>query len=245
MVNTREINRYIRALQTLAVPRVRPRILRTFSHDSSAYTQGLLIHDGKLFESTGLENASSLREIDPNNGKVLRQVNVEGDFAEGIGVAENMLYQLMWKSGRVLRYDARTLRCIDVLKINHEGWGIATLGDQLYVSDGSSVLREYDTSMYLSRSITVTASGLPFRHLNALSSANALIYANVWYSPLIVAIDPNNGKLRRVVDCSELWDLEAPKNEHCVMNGIAHDPAKDTLYLTGKYWRNYFEVSVS
>src|SRR5579864_6769503 len=48
------------------------KVVKTYPHDPGAFTQGLVFHDGKMLESTGLYNVSGLREVDFTTGKVLR-----------------------------------------------------------------------------------------------------------------------------------------------------------------------------
>lgn len=240
----RRLNQAVRAFQSLAAPKVRPVILRTLHHDKAAFTQGLAFHEGRLFESCGGDETSSLREVDPSNGQVMRKVAVRKDFAEGICVHAGFIYQLMWQSGRVLRYEVDTFSVASEHRISHEGWGIASSGQDLWVSDGSSLLRQYQPDMRLRETRRARSGLLPLRHLNSLSAANGRLYANIWYTDLIAEIDPASGKLMRFVDCSELTRIESPKTAHHVQNGIGYDESHGTFYLTGKHWANCFEVRI-
>lgn len=242
-MNTKWISDFLRSLQVVSLHRIKPEVRRVFPHDANAYTQGLFFHEGCLLESTGLEGRSSLRRVDVSNGDVVTNVSVSSDFAEGLCVHDGVVYQLTWKSGRVLRYKADSLEFLGEKRIRHEGWGIASHAGNLVVSDGTSRLRWYDSKMGLRGGLTVTASGIPFRHLNALCAVGESLYANVWYSHQIVEIDWACGRVRRVIDCTELARMEGLKNVHCILNGIAFDPFKDVFYLTGKFWRNYYEVA--
>ena len=48
------------------------REVRSWPHDRQAFTQGLLVHDGTLYESTGLEGRSSVRQVRLETGEVLQ-----------------------------------------------------------------------------------------------------------------------------------------------------------------------------
>jgi glutamine cyclotransferase len=231
-------------LHCRALPVVRPEIVRVFDHDPLAFTQGLVMHRGRLFESTGGDEASSLREVDPRNGRVLRARRVEGHFAEGLSIHEGAVYQLTWKSGRVFRYDLESFELTAEYTINHEGWGLAAWGGHLWVSDGSSRLRRYSDTLELLDVRSVTHLGLPMRRLNAMGVAHGRILANIWYSNWIAELDPTTGSLIRMIDGREIVAIEAPSTHHHVLNGIAVDEDSGTTYLTGKHWNKCFEVRI-
>ncbi len=240
----RRLNDLRRRLQSVGVVRVRPEIVRTLPHDPAAYTQGLIYASGELYESTGLAHASSLRRIDPGDGHVLEQVPVAGDFAEGIALLGERIYQLTWQSGRVLVYDRNPLRRIAEHRIEHEGWGLASDGGQLWISDGTAVLRRYSPAMVFNGALRAHAAGLAFRHLNAIVMARGRLYANVWCTPLVAEIDPADGHVLRLVDCSELVRAEASRNPHSILNGIAFNADSCNFFMTGKCWRLLFEVRI-
>ena len=76
-------------------------LISTHSHDPSAFTQGLEMHDGYLYESTGLYGHSSLRQVDPSSGEVLRiKMLDETYFGEGITIVNDSIYMLTWKQGK-------------------------------------------------------------------------------------------------------------------------------------------------
>lgn len=231
-------------LHRCALPCVRAEIVRVFDHDSQAFTQGLVMHQGRLFESTGGEGTSSLREVDPRNGRVLRLRKVEGHFAEGLCIHEGALYQLTWTSGRVFRYGLETFDLTTEFLIGHEGWGLAAVDGQFWVSDGTSLLRRYSGNMEPIDARSVANIGLPMQRLNALGVAHGRILANIWYSNWIAEIEPLSGKLTRMIDCREIVAVESPPNEHHVLNGIAVDEGRGTTYLTGKHWKRCFEVHI-
>lgn len=202
------------------------------------------MHKGRLFESTGGEGTSSLREVDRQDGRVLRSRAVEGHFAEGLCLHKGSLYQLTWKSGLVFRYEPDTFDLTAEYQIQHEGWGLAACNGELWVSDGSSRIRRYSERMQLLDVRSVARFGVPLRRLNALCVANGRVLANIWYSSWIGEFEPRSGRLTRMIDCREVVALESPRSEHHILNGIAVDEDSGTLYLTGKHWRRCFEVQI-
>jgi glutamine cyclotransferase len=232
----------IRGVQMIAVPRVLPVVKRTFSHDPQAFTQGLAYREGMLYESTGLRNASSLRCIDPANGTILESVPVPDVFAEGIAFLGGRIYQLTWKDRRVFVYDLQPLRLAGEGRIDHDGWGLSSDGSSLLASDGSSLLRRYDGTLSVTDSVRAKLSGLRFCHLNDIEVANGRLYANVWRTPFVAEIDLAGGAVTRIMDCSELMKVECRDDPNAIMNGIACNPDKGTLIVTGKRWRHYYEI---
>src|SRR5688500_10616511 len=55
-------------------------VVKTFPHDRTAFTQGLVFHDGLLFEGTGLHGSSSLRKIDLETGEVLKSPPLPNEY---------------------------------------------------------------------------------------------------------------------------------------------------------------------
>ena len=238
------IERVLNGLQVVSLPWIRPRIVRAFWHDPEAYTQGLAFYRGTLYESTGLENASSLRVVDACDGRVRERHDVPGEFVEGIGILRERLYQLTWRTGRVFIYDLRPLRRVGEARIAHEGWGLASDGSQLWATDGSEVIRRYDSEMLMLAEVRVRSRGYAFRHLNDIEMAKGRLYANIWYSRFLAEVDVSLGRVVRMVDCSELVRLAGAQNREDVMNGIAFNADADTFFVTGKRWEKYFEIQL-
>ena len=71
------------------------RVLRELPHDPSAFTQGLLLHQGQLYESTGQYGQSGLRRWSQATGEVLQRVKLgPGLFGEGLALVGERLIQL-------------------------------------------------------------------------------------------------------------------------------------------------------
>lgn len=220
-------------------------VVRSWPHDRGAFTQGLLVRNGNLLESTGLNGRSSLREVELSTGRVLKQVPVSREyFAEGLTVIGDRAYQLTWQSQRGFVYDADTFRMLDTFTYEGEGWGLATDGRQLVLSDGTNRIRFLDPATFkVVRTIDVTLEGKPLDRLNELEWINGEIFANVWQTDNVVRIDPATGKVRGVIDFSGLLPRgEYIPGETDVLNGIAFDAANGRLLVTGKQWPKLYEV---
>jgi glutaminyl-peptide cyclotransferase len=240
--------------QTQAQPQDRPpggqvwrysyQIVNTFPHDRDAFTQGLVFLDGKLFESTGLIGQSSLREVDLASGRVLREVQVSGNyFAEGLALLGGKAYQLTWQAQKGFVYDAATFRLEREFAYSGEGWGLATDGHWLIMSDGTAQIRFLDPSTFkVARTIQVAMAGKPVSQLNELEYIKGEIFANVWKTDDVVRIDPIGGGVTGVINFSGLLPPADYDAHTDVLNGIAHDDATDRLFITGKCWPKLFEV---
>ena len=218
--------------------------VREFPHDPSAYTQGLFFSDGVLYESTGQYGESSLRTVSLESGEVLAETLL-GDrfFGEGSVILDGSLYVLTWTEGQAFIYGP-DLSYRRAVKYPREGWGLTTDGRRLIASDGSDWLYFMDKELNLLQALQVRLDGRPARLLNELEWIDGRIWANVYLSDLIYVINPSNGLVERVLDCSGLLpdSLRTPDTD--VLNGIAFNPADGRIYLTGKNWPRLYEVSV-
>jgi len=224
--------------------RLRVQVVRTYPHDSAAFTQGLLLHGGRLYESTGLVGQSSLREVEVETGRVVRRIDVAPPiFAEGLTLFGETLIQLTWQNGRALLYDRQSFRKQGELTYQGEGWGICTAGDQVVMSNGSSALTFRSPKDFkVQRTVTVTLDGRPLDRLNELECVEGAIYANVWMQDVIVRIDPAGGRVTARIDASSLLSPPERQNPDQVLNGIAYDAGDRTFLITGKLWPRLFRV---
>lgn len=232
-----------------ATPRLVARAAASWPHDTSAYTQGLTVDRGRLLESTGLEKHSELRDVERRTGRVLHHVALPSDvFGEGIAVAGDRLYQLTWRGGRGYVYDARTFALVDSVSYTGEGWGLASDGQRLYFSDGTSEIRVIDPNGFREqRRIRVTEGGQPVWMLNELELVRGELWANIYETNLVARIDPATG---RVVGWVDLGTLLTPgeradvARRGGVANGIAYDSVRDVVLVTGKLWPRMFEIDL-
>ncbi|MBD3242670.1 MAG: glutaminyl-peptide cyclotransferase [Chitinivibrionales bacterium] len=236
-----------RETQPAEVPRIEPQVVRTLPHDSLAFTQGLLLHDGALYESTGSPagRQSQLRVLDPGTGTVLRSETVPNVFAEGLALMDHTLMLITWRNGIAVQYALPALRPVATPRYEGEGWGLASDGERYYMGDGSDTLFVRNRQFGVVKRIPVTYQGRPLTQLNELEYARGRIYANVWYSDFIFEIDPSSGRVLRLIDCTALVEQANLRSQEQVLNGIAYDPDADTFYLTGKDWPVMFEVRIA
>jgi glutamine cyclotransferase len=221
-------------------------IVHIYPHDAGAFTQGLIFVDGKLYEGTGQEGRSSLREVDLQSGRVLKKVDVpEPFFAEGITLLNGKIYQLTWQHQMGFIYNAQTLEKTGQFQYTGEGWGITNDGHSLIMSDGSNRIRFLDPDSFrVTKTIAVTDGRTPVNELNELEYVNGEIYANIWHDQRIVTIDPQNGRVTGWIDLTGLLQPGAVHDEEAVLNGIAFDQAGNRLFVTGKLWPQLFEIKL-
>lgn len=226
-------------------PEIAWRLVASHPHDNGAFTQGLLWHDGALFESTGLYGHSQLRRVDPHSGRVLARRRLAADlFGEGLALAGAHLYQLTWRSGRGFVYRASDLEPVREFRYRGEGWGLAFDGRRLFMSDGSATLRVVEPEGFREvAQLRVHDDGAPVPLLNELEFVEGHLYANVWRSDRIARIDPKSGRVTGWLDLSgllsPLWSASVD-----VLNGIAWDLAQRRLWVTGKLWPRIFVLEI-
>ena len=220
------------------------RVVAVRAHDPSAFTQGLLLYGGRLYESTGLRGRSQLRVVDPASGRVLEARDLEPTlFGEGLARVDGRLYQLTWQAGRGFVHDLRDLRRLGEFSYTGEGWGLAYDGKLLFMSDGSHRLRIMDPEGFVERGrIAVHDDGSPVVRLNELEFARGHLFANVWGSDRIARIDPATGRVTGWLDLSGLLGPRVAGAD--VLNGIAFDERTRHLWVTGKFWPRLFELDV-
>jgi len=226
------------------VPILHPEVLAELPHDTTAFTQGFEIDDGVLYEGTGLEGRSQLRELDPDTGAVRRSVPLPGQlFGEGVTVVGDRIWQLTWRDGVALEWDRASLTLLREVPLDGEGWGLCHDGARLVRSDGTDRLRFHDPVTFAEQgSVNVTLDGAPVTELNELECVGGQVWANVWQTDRIVRIDPATGQVTAVVDATGLLD-PARRAAADVLNGIAAVPGGDGEFLvTGKLWPVTFRV---
>lgn len=229
-----------------AVPTCGYEIVHPYPHDPTAFTEGLLFHNGHLYEGTGMEGQSKVARIDLATGKALAQSRYPvHEFGEGIARWKNQLISLTWQGGVGHRWRLSDLRPLGTFRYTGEGWGLTMLGERLVMSDGTSALRFYDpATMRQTGSIKVTFRGQPLTMVNELEAIDGEIWANVWMTDLLVRIDPATGKVRYLVDLKGLKDAAGASGQDSVLNGIAWDAKGKRLFVTGKNWPKLFQIKL-
>jgi glutaminyl-peptide cyclotransferase len=229
------------------VPRYSFEIVQQYPHDKEAFTQGLLIVDGELYESTGLYEKSTVRRVDLASGEVKQSIAIAPNyFGEGLVNWKDRLINITWKAKTALVFDKQSLTEIGQFSYQGEGWGITQNGQQLIMSDGTPDIRFLDPETFKEqRRITVTYNQRPIRSLNELEWVNGEIYANVWQTDWILRIDPESGDVIGLVDMTGLLQPSAAgRAQDDVLNGIAYDAKQDRLFVTGKNWPHLFEIKL-
>lgn len=233
--------------KTTSPPNLEYNILRTLPHDETAFTQGLLFHNGNLLESTGLYGQSTLREVELNTGAVLRKRALPHDlFGEGLALHSNRLYQLTWRENTVLLYDVNSFETLGSFPLPTQGWGLTVWSNQLIATDGSAQLRFYDpATMRLLDEKTVRDGARAIAHLNELEVVEGELFANIWGETRVARIDPATGSVRGWLDFSALVPNDLRNSTEAVLNGLAYDPETKHLYVTGKKWPLLYELRLA
>ncbi|MDX2044514.1 MAG: glutaminyl-peptide cyclotransferase [Acidobacteriota bacterium] len=220
-------------------------VINTYPHDSAAFTQGLVYHQGILYESTGLNSRSSLRQVELETGRVMKKVDVPSvHFAEGLALFNNRLYQLTWQTQTTFVYDLDSFNQLRTHSYSGEGWGLTHNGQSLIMSNGSNQIRFLDPETFqVQRTISVTDNERSVSNLNELEFIKGEIFANIWLTDRIARIDPNSGRVTGWINLAGLLPLQ-DRNGADVLNGIAYDEAGDRLFITGKLWPKLFQIKL-
>ncbi len=229
--------------------RIRPavygfHVIQTFPHDPEAFTQGLIFHEGYLYESTGLHGKSSVRKIHLETGQIIKNIRLpERYFGEGLTRWKDTLVQLTWQSRVGFVYDLFTLGLTKKLPYPFEGWGLTEDGRSLIASDGSSQLYFLDPDLLQERRrIVVRDQGMPVARLNELEFINGEIFANVFLTDRIARIAPDTGDVTGWIDLTGLLPSSDRRSNTDVLNGIAYDRQRNRILVTGKNWPKVFHI---
>jgi len=230
----------------MPVPQYTYKVVNVFPHDPAAFTQGLVYHDGFLYEGTGLNGRSSLRKVRLETGEVLQRANLDPEFfGEGIAILNNEIFELTWRSQTGFVYNLADFSPKRRFSYPGEGWGLATDGHDLFMSDGSAEIRVIDPKGFREkRRIKVHDGSTPVTQLNELEFVDGEIFANVWLTDRIARISPVTGKVTGWIDLKGLLSPVYKLEEGAVLNGIAYDPARKRLFVTGKLWPSVFEIQL-
>jgi len=219
-------------------------VVRTYPHDRAAFTEGLFLRDGVLYESTG-QYPSDIRAVRLETGEVLSKRELPTVyFGEGIVAVGERLYSLTWRNHMGFVWTLDDFSPLGGFTYPGEGWGLTTDGRRLIMSDGTDQIRflDPDTLAETGR-ISVTADDRPLRQINELEWIDGEIYANLWQTDRIARIDPETGRVKAFIDLSGLLphDPAMDPNDD-VLNGIAWDAEARRLFVTGKRWPTLFEI---
>ncbi len=221
-------------------------VVERYPHDRKAYTQGLWMDPkGQLWETTGQRKQSTFRQVDLKTGqfRVIAKLPAK-EFGEGLAFAAGRYFWITWDTNICHTFDAR-LKPAGNFKYEGEGWGLTTdpSGD-LWMSNGSAKLVLRDPKTFkVKRELNVSADGEPLQYLNELEWVDGRIYANVYMSPFIAVIRPEDGQVEAMIDFTGLLS-GADAEGADVLNGIAYDAKSKKLWVTGKLWPKLFQVRI-
>ena len=232
-------------LARAATPVYGYQVVRTYPHDPNAFTEGLFLRDGFLYESTGLEGASSIRKVELETGRVELERSISSRyFGEGIVDWKDRLIELTWKHQLGFIYDLDDFETRGEFSYPGEGWALTRDDRRIIMSDGTARLRFLDPETLKEiGGVTVTDQGQPVDQLNELEWVKGEIYANIWLTDRIARIDPVTGKVKGWIDLTGLLPVE-DRSRADVLNGIAYDARADRLIVTGKLWPRLYEIRV-
>ncbi len=230
-------------------------LIAEYPHDINAFTEGLQIHEGKLYEGTGEEGKSFIQITDIKTGKVEKKYPVKDNsiFGEGINVFKGKLYQLTYQNHIAFMYDLKDLSKPEkTFPWQTEGWGMTNNGSELIISDGGAAGNLYfvnPETFRVSHIVQVVDNNGPVRFVNELEYIDGFVYANVWGSSYLIKIDPSNGHVVGKIETADMlrsfyssYKIEQMDN---VLNGIAYDSTSKKIYITGKNWPKLFEIRLN
>jgi glutaminyl-peptide cyclotransferase len=228
-----------------AVPRYGYEIVHIYPHDPSAFTEGLFYLNGFLYESTGLEEHSTIRKVRLETGEVLQKLDIPAQyFGEGIVNWQGQIISLTWKSQLGFVFELATFRKRREFRYQGEGWALTRNDTEIIMSDGTPDLHFLDPKTFReTHRIQVTLEGKPISHVNELEWVKGEIYANVWQTDFVLRIDPATGHVVGIVNLAGLLKRQdIVPGQTDVLNGIAYDARANRLFVTGKNWPKLFEI---
>ncbi len=220
-------------------------IIKSLPHNEAFFTEGLEIHNGFLYESTGENGKSAIYKTNLNTGKTIQSVKL-GDqyFGEGITIFNNRIFQLTYKTKVGFVYELETMALVDSFHFEStEGWGMTHDEQNLIMSDGTNILTYIDPKTFKTvKKIQVCDDKNPVLYINELEYSDGYIYANVWTTNLIIKIDSKTGKVVSKINLDGILTMSDPNKQVDVLNGIAIDPVTKKMYVTGKLYPKLFEI---
>jgi len=221
------------------------KIINTFLHDTSSFTEGLVFYNDFMYEGIGLYGKSGIQKINFQTGVVVDKVNLpQQDFGEGITIMQDTIYQLTWKSKLLYTYNLN-FKLLNSFPYPMEGWGLTNNGKQLIASNGTSTIYFLNkNTLKMERRIEVYNQNKPIEKLNELEYIDGFIFSNIWKSDTIIKIDPETGRVLACLNLKEISALNTKTYQENVLNGIAYDKNNNDLFITGKKWSKLYQIKV-
>jgi len=245
---SQSVTRFVIIYSDIVPGKLSYRVIQTYPHDSEAFTQGLIYDNGVLYEGTGQETGSTLRVVELETGKVLRQHNIDPSlFGEGIALYKDRIYQVTWQNKIGFVYNKSDFRVLNKIFYQNEGWGLTTINDRIVRSDGTNMLYFHEPEMFdaVSR-LEVYDNEKKVDQLNELEYIDGEIWANIWQTDFIARIDPITGKVNSYIDMSLLYPEQKRREVNAdVLNGIAWDAQGGRIFVTGKRWPKLYEIKIT
>jgi glutamine cyclotransferase len=219
-------------------------IVKTYPHDTAAFTEGLVFSNGSLYESTGEYGYSSLRRVNLENGTVQQEFLLPSQyFGEGLTAINDSLIQLTWQEKIGFVYDKQTFGLLGNFSFSTQGWGLTYNGSELIMSDGTSNLYFLNPVTYQKvGQISVHDGKAPVTNINELEYVNGTVYANIWHQQKIAIINPQTGTVKGWIDLTGIYQSNGIDD---VLNGIAYDEQTNSLYVTGKDWPYLYQIAIT
>jgi glutaminyl-peptide cyclotransferase len=216
---------------------------KTYPHDYTAFTEGLVFNNGVLYESTGKYGFSSLRRINLESGNITQKVLLPKQyFGEGLTVINDSLIQLTWQNNLGFIYNKETFSLLGNFSYSTEGWGLTYNGGELIMSDGTSNLTFINPDTFQETGhLSVHDANNFITNVNELEYVNGDLFANIWLQQKIAIINPQTGLVKGWIDLTGIYQ---PNNTDDVLNGIAYDSQTNRLYVTGKNWPNLYQITI-
>jgi glutamine cyclotransferase len=220
-------------------------VVKTYPHDTNAFTEGLVYDSGFLYESTGINGYSTLRKEDLKTGQTLQLYSLPPQFfGEGITIFGDRIIQLTWQSQKGFVYDKDSFDMVGEFSYRGEGWGITHDDNRLIMSNGSATLSFLDPVTFkIIGDVQVNDGNTPVTNLNELEYIHGDVYANVWHQDKIAIINIQTGQVKGWINLTGLYDTSNTDPEN-VLNGIAYDANSERLFVTGKRWPQLFEINL-
>ena len=223
---------------------VRPSIIRVLQHDSEAHTQGLVWHEGRLIEATGLVGQSSLRVLDPENGAILNSRSVSEHWLEGIAAIDETIVALTYTSELALRFSLPDLMLVDQTPYKGEGWGLASDGQSLFMTNGSARIANVNRAFQPLDMTELSHAGRALTGLNDLEVRGEWFYVQLPFDSILLEVSKKTGRLNRIIDCGEVVRRSGRRSFQDAFNGIAYRRTTGTFFVTGKHWPHLFEIAI-
>ena len=226
------------------------KIINSYPHDKTSYTQGLEFDGDILFESTGLRGQSKIRSTNYKDGSIINEKKLNKNyFGEGLSILNDNVYQLTWQENIGFIYDKSLSNVEGSFSYgkSNEGWGLCNDGLNFYKSDGTNKIWILDTkSLKEIGYIEVMTNNKTVNKINELEWVDGKIYANTYQfnKEVVLIINPKSGMVEGVIDFSGLKNQVEQIKSLNVLNGIAYNKNSKSFFLTGKNWSKLFEVKI-